>query len=193
MDLDNLFLETTIYAIVLNRPYASGSPISKPSNKSRREKPAARVVEPVDRIAPRRGTADRWLRILERLTSGLTVAHIARVENLTVRRVRQVIAEMPDAREVDPPAGFVRLQIVRLSEAMIVARTPMMEGDLQAMDRLINLTSELDRYHGFAPSQIPAFAEATPARRIAGPRRELPAPNAAPVEAEAELFLVANP
>jgi hypothetical protein len=69
---------------------------------------------------------------------------------------------MLDAREVDPPAGFVRLQIVRLSEAMIVARTPMMEGDLQAMDRLINLTSELDRYHGFAPPRLPPPETASP-------------------------------
>jgi hypothetical protein len=53
------------------------------------------------------------------------------------------------SREIDPPAGFVQLQIARLSEAMIVARTMMMEGDLQAMDRLIRLTGELDRYHGF--------------------------------------------
>ena len=44
----------------------------------------------------------------------------------------------------------MQLQIARLSEAMIVARTMMMEGDLQAMDRMIKLTGQLDRYHGFA-------------------------------------------
>ena len=97
------------------------------------------------------------------------------------------------SREIDPPARFVQLQIARLSEAMIVARAMMMEGDLPAMDRLIRLTGELDRYHGFTPSLIPTFAEAASARRIAGPRRELPAPNAAHVEAEGELFLAANP
>ena len=107
--------------------------MAKSLKKSRREEPAARAVEPVDRIAPRRGTADRRLRVLERLTSGLSVAHIARVENLTVRRVRQIIAEMLDAREVDPPAGFVQLQIARIGNAMVVAHTVMMDGDLQAM------------------------------------------------------------
>src|SRR5271156_1993966 len=54
---------------------------------------------------------------------GLTVAHIAREEGLSVQRIRRIIAEMLESREIDPPAGFVQLQIARLSEAMIVART----------------------------------------------------------------------
>ena len=40
----------------------------------------------------------------------------------------------------------------------------MMEGDLEAMDRFIRLTGELDRYHGFAR---PALAVAA-ASRVAG-------------------------
>jgi hypothetical protein len=139
--------------------------MSEPSTNSRpREAPAA---EAATRIAPRRKTADQRLRIQERLTMGLTVAHIARVEQLTVRRVRQIIAEMLASREIDPPAGFVQFQIARLSEAMIVARTMMMQGNLQAMDRLIKLTSELDRYHGFSPAQIPWTREAAPPRLAA--------------------------
>jgi len=66
---------------------------------------------------------------------GLTVAHVARVEQPTAPRVQQIIAETLASREIDPPAGFVQFQIARLSEAMIVARTMMMEGNLQAMDR----------------------------------------------------------
>jgi hypothetical protein len=58
------------------------------------------------RIAPRRNTADRRLRILERLTTGLSVAHIAPVEQLTARRAPQIIAHMLAGRETDPPAGF---------------------------------------------------------------------------------------
>jgi hypothetical protein len=141
--------------------------MAEPSETSRpREAPAA---EAATRIAPRRRTADQRLRIQERLTMGLTVAHIARVEGLTVRRVRQIIAEMLASREIDPPAGFVQLQIARLNEAMIVARTMMMQGNLQAMDRWIKLTSELDRYHGFAPAQIPRWPEAAPPPRLAAP------------------------
>src|ERR1700722_5363980 len=52
---------------------------------------------------------------------------------------------------------------------MIVARTMMLQGNLQAMDRLIKLTSELDRYHGFAPAQIPWARGAAPKPRLAAP------------------------
>jgi hypothetical protein len=130
--------------------------MAKLSKQSRRPEAPAPAVEPAPRVAPRRKTADQRLRILERLTTGLSLAHIARVEKLTVRRVQQIIAAMLESREIDPPAGFVRLQVARLSEAMIVTRTIMMEGDLQAVDRMIRLTRELDRYHGFAQAPIPA-------------------------------------
>jgi hypothetical protein len=104
---------------------------------------------------------------LERLTSGLSVAHIARVEKVTVGRAPQLIAAMLESREIDPPAGFVRLQVARLSAAMIVSHKMMMEGDLQAVDRMIRLTHELDRYHGFAPAPMPPVP--LPPRRLAAP------------------------
>jgi hypothetical protein len=49
-----------------------------------------------------------------------------------------------------------------------------------AMDRLIKLTGELDRYHGFGKSPDSLPPEGSRPRRLAGPRRELPAPNSAP-------------
>ena len=160
--------------------------MTKPSKKSLpREAPPP---EPARRVAPRRATADRRLRILERLTTGLTVAHIAREERLTVTRIRQIIAAMLESREIDPPAGFVQIQIARLSEAMIVARTMMMEGDLQAMDRLIKLTRELDRYHGFGkpPVSLPRTLAAAAPIRAATP---IAGADSAPSEAETKIFL----
>jgi hypothetical protein len=68
------------------------SPLSDPTTpwpKSRRSKAPAPAVELARRIAPRRKAGDQRLRILERLTTGLSVAHIARLEKLTVRRVQQ--------------------------------------------------------------------------------------------------------
>ena len=141
--------------------------MTKLSKKSRLPEAPAPAAEPAPRVAPRRKTADQRLRILERLTTGLSVAHIARVEKLTVRRVQQIIAAMLESREIDPPAGFVQLQVARLSDAMIVSHTMMMEGDLQAVDRMIRLARELDRYHGFA--QASRAAGAAPPRRLAAP------------------------
>ena len=129
----------------------------------RREAAPSPPPEPAPCVVPRRATVERRQRVLDRLARGLAVAHIAREEGLSAQRIRRIIAETLASREIDPAAGFAKLQIGRLSEAMIVARSLMMEGDLQAMDRLIRLTGELDRYHGFAPSRIPAFSEAAPA------------------------------
>jgi hypothetical protein len=57
------------------------------------------------------------------------------------------------------------------------------------MDRLIKLTGELDRYHGFGKPPVSLPAEGSPPRCLAGPRRELTAPNSAPSEAETKIFL----
>ena len=68
----------------------------------------------------------------------------------------------------------------------------MMEGDLHAMDRLIKLTGELDRYHGFGRPPVSLPTEGSPPRRLARPGRELPALDSAPPEAMRKLFLAAN-
>ena len=162
--------------------------MAKASKKSRPAEPPP-APQQARRSAARRATAERKLRILERLTAGVSVGHIAHVEHITIRRVRQIIAEMLAKREVDPPAGFVQLQIARLSDAMLVAHTRMMEGDLQAMDRLIKLTGELDRYHGFGRALIAAGPDAAPPPQLAAPPRELALPKPAPDEAEKEIFL----
>ncbi len=159
--------------------------MAKSSRSLRQDAPPP---EPARRVAPRRATADRRLRILERLTTGLTVARIGREEGLSVQRIRRIIAEMLESREIDPPAGFVH--IARLSEAMIVARTMMMEGILHALDRLIKLTGELDPYHGFGKSPVSLPPEGSQPRRLGGSRRELAGPNSTPSEATRKLFLV---
>jgi hypothetical protein len=77
--------------------------MTKVSNSPRHKEapaPATRAAAPV---APRRKTADRRLRLSKRLTDGLSIAHIARVEPLTVRRTRQVIAEMRRKRAKSRP------------------------------------------------------------------------------------------
>ena len=71
--------------------------MAEPSKTSRpREAPN---VESAARIASRRRTFEQRLRIQERPTMGLTVAHIARVEQLTARRVRQIIADVCQPRD----------------------------------------------------------------------------------------------
>ena len=90
----------------------------KPRQPSRPAEPP-----PPRRTAMRWATAERKLRILERLTSGASIAHVAHAENLTTRRAPQFTAEILPTRDVDPPAGFVPLQIARLGDAMRIAHT----------------------------------------------------------------------
>src|ERR1700677_4391052 len=176
------------FFIVALRP---GNPMAKLSKKSRRSEAPAPADEPAPRVAPRRQTADLRLRILERLTSGLSIVHIARVEKLTVRRVQQIIAAMLESREIDPPAGFVQLQVARLSDAMIVTHTMMMEGDLQAVDRMIRLTRELDRYHGFGQAPMPP--EPPSPRRLAVPAGRPQLTNSTRGRGRCEIFRLASP
>ena len=132
----------------------------KPRNPSCPAKPPSELAPtpppppPPRRTAMRRATAERKLRILERLTAGVSVPHIARTEDLTIRRVRQITAETLASRGVDPAAGFVPLQIARLGDAMQVAHPLMMEGDLQEVDRVVKFVGGLDRYHGFDRAEI---------------------------------------
>ncbi len=65
---------------------------------------------------------------------GASAANVARVEGIAIRRVRQIIADVLAEREFDPAAGFVPLPVARLGDAMVVAHTMMMEGDLQATE-----------------------------------------------------------
>jgi hypothetical protein len=116
-DMSILFLKITIHASVLHRIPDLATPWPKLSKKPHRPAAPASTVEPARGIAPRRKTADQRLRILERLSTGLSIVHIARVEKLKVRRVQQIIAAMLESREIDPPAGFVQLQVARLSQA----------------------------------------------------------------------------
>jgi len=129
-------------------------------------------------------TAERKLRILERLTSGASIAHVAHAENLTTRRAPQFTAEILPTRDVDPPAGFVPLQIARLGDAMRIAHTKTREGDLQAKDRVVKLVGERDAITASAGLRLsrdarsPQQRNKTPAKRLK--RRNSAKPTIAP-------------
>ena len=106
----------------------------------------------------------------------MPIAEIALQEGLSVRRAREIVQQILERREVDPPAGFVQLQIGRLSDAMMVAHAAMMEGNMHALDRVLRIVGELDRYHGFRGEKAGPSADATPALAAPTPALALPAP-----------------
>ena len=50
----------------------------------------------------------------------------------------------------EPPAEFLALQVSRLNEALLVAYSAMSGANLRAVDLVVKIVRELDRYHGFS-------------------------------------------
>jgi hypothetical protein len=137
------------------------------------------------RLEARQAKAERNVRLFNLLKAGVPIAEIALQEGLSVRRARELVQEMLELREVDPPAGFAQLQIGRLGDAMMVAHAAMMAGDMRALDRVLRIVDELDRRHGFGAAQAEPAAGATRALAAPAPAPALALP--APADA-AEKF-----
>jgi hypothetical protein len=86
------------------------------------------------------------------------------------------------SREAYSLEGFLPLQVARLSDAMMIAHEKMMEGDLAALDRVLKITRELERSHGFSATAATLGGGETIVARLAAPDRQraLPAPRSDP-------------
>jgi hypothetical protein len=117
----------------------------------------SRTVEA--RRKARQAKAERERAIVDCLTRGVSVAELALKAGVTHRRMRAIVQEILSRRLPAPPAEYVALQIARLNEALIVAFGAMSNGNLQAVDRVVSIVAELDRYHGFSGAVSPAAGE----------------------------------
>ena len=88
---------------------------------------------------------------------------------------------MTDSRSSTLRALHIRVvrQCHSRRDDAVMASDRVMQGDRQAMDRLLELNGELDRYHGFRRAQLAAAAEAAPLRLVPPPRTLLEASSAA--------------
>ncbi|HEY5206866.1 MAG TPA: hypothetical protein VIJ63_20050 [Roseiarcus sp.] len=109
------------------------------------------------------------------LNRGASVPEIAASEGLTLKRMRNVVREILSERMPQPPAEFLALQVSRLNEALLVSFSAMhdpKEGtNFEAVDRVVRIVRELDRYHGFAA--VPRSREETEAHRLPPVERQL--------------------
>ena len=124
----------------------------------------------------RRTMAAREQQIVNLLNAGVSVAEIAQSQGVTHRRMRMIVAEILARRAPQPPAEFLAVQISRLSEALLVSYSAMGGGNLEAVDRVVKIVRELDRYHGLTGIEPPARADerrlpqpAPPPLTLAGP------------------------
>jgi hypothetical protein len=67
--------------------------------------------------------------------------------------MRAIVREALAAHLPAPPEEFVALQVSRLNEALLVAYSAMSGMNLKAVDRVVRIVRELDRYHGFFPAE----------------------------------------
>ena len=85
--------------------------------------------------------------------------------------MRNVVREILAERMPQPPAEFLALQVSRLNEALLVSfsamHTTAAGTNFEAVDRVVKIVRELDRYHGFAA--VPRPREELEARRLPPP------------------------
>src|SRR5271165_7558104 len=105
------------------------------------------------RRAARVAKFKRERRIIDSLNRGVSVAEIAAREDVTEKSMRAIVREILARRMPEPPAEFVALQLSRLNEALLVAYGAMSGANLRAVDRVVRIVRELDRYHGFSASR----------------------------------------
>ena len=87
--------------------------------------------------------------IISFLNRGVSIAEIAGREGVSERGMRKYVRALLARRAPEPPEEFMALQVSRLNEALLVAYSAMSGANLQAVDRVVKIVSELDRYHGF--------------------------------------------
>ena len=86
--------------------------------------------------------------IIDRLKHGVSVADIAAEIGIGEKRARAVIREALARRMPRPPEAFVAREVSRLNEAMLMAFSAMSPTNLKAVDQVVKIVRELDRYGG---------------------------------------------
>jgi transposase-like protein len=139
---------------------AASQPLAKspPDDAQSSEARAARIAK-----------FEREKVVVDCLNRGVSVAEIAAHLGIGEKRTRAVIREILAHRMPAPPEEFVAIQVGRLHEALQVAYSALGGQNLQAVDRVVRIVRELDRYHGLGPERrVPEPARlAPPAQNLA--------------------------
>lgn len=138
--------------------------------------PAARRNRSIEaRREARRLRAEREKLVVEYLNRGISIPEIAAACGVTEKHMRAFVRETLARRMPAPPSEFLAMQVSRLSEALLVAYSAMSGANLRAVDRVVKIVRELDRYHGFVAAERRSLPEA--------PRLQAPAQDPLALEA----------
>ena len=97
-----------------------------------------------------RGMVFRRRRIFARLREGLGYEEIAAEEGVSLRRIRQIVAEVLQKRAVDSGADHAKLQLDRLAPAVQLGAEAIAAGDVSAITPYLKALDRLDRYQSVA-------------------------------------------
>jgi DNA-binding CsgD family transcriptional regulator len=153
----------------------NASPASPPAARRDRSLRARRKA--------RQARAEREQQVISLLNRGVSVAEIASRSGVSIGHMRNLVRKILAERAPAPPAEFLALQVSRLNEALLVSYGAMhnsMTGtNFEAVDRVVKIVRELDRYHGFASVERPR--QASEIRREEPETRRLPPPAESPI------------
>jgi hypothetical protein len=140
----------------------------KPNSEARSHDPVRRGGSSQARRATKLEKAKREARIISLLNRGVSIPEIAAQQGLSLKRMHNLVREILAERMPQPPAEFLALQVSRLNEALLVSYSAMQTtaagANFEAVDRVVRIVRELDRYHGFAA--VPRPREELEARRL---------------------------
>ena len=120
--------------------------------------------------------------ILDLVVSGYAYEAIAERLKLSVKSVRRAAAKAIEQRQLDGGAHYVQLQVLRLTKAMRVVDLNLENGDLKAVEPLLKVIAQLDKYQGLSlPAPGPASA---PPPALPRPPLALAAPEATAIGTE---------
>ncbi len=91
--------------------------------------------------------------IVDYLNRGVSVVEIAAHIGVGEKRTRAVMREILARRMPHPPTEFVAIQLSRLHEALLVAYSVMSPTNLKAVDQVVKIVRELDRYGGASAAE----------------------------------------
>ncbi len=86
--------------------------------------------------------------IVDYLNRGVSIGEIAARLGFSEARMDAVVRDIL-GRRMPAPEVFAAIQASRLNEALLVAVSAMTDMNLRAVDRVIRIVRDLDRYHGF--------------------------------------------
>jgi hypothetical protein len=110
--------------------------------------PSRAVLEPVRSLTEEHKRARR---IFARLIAGESIRAIAAAENLSLRRVQQIVREQLDRRDANPADDFALLQIARLERALDLIGGQIDAGKPSAAHAFVRILDHLNR---LAPERL---------------------------------------